>query len=111
MDADARRSDINQITETILGAAFEVTNLLGAGFLERVYERALVRELALRGLKAKQQVRFPIIYKNQLVGDYVADLLIEEQIIVELKCADALAEEHTAQCINYLKASKLTLAY
>ena len=114
MNADERRLEnqveLDQVTQTVIGAAFEVANVLGAGFLERVYERALLRELDLRGLTVKRQVRFPIVYKRQLIGDYVADLVIEERVIVEFKCAECLTDEHTAQCINYLKASHLTLA-
>jgi GxxExxY protein len=87
-----------------------VSNVLGAGFLEKVYERALIRELAVRGMSAKAQVTFPVKYKGQRVGDYIADLVVEGRVIVELKCVDRLAKEHWAQCINYLKASDLHVA-
>jgi GxxExxY protein len=107
MDTDAHESDV---TEAVIGASFEVANVLGAGFLEKVYERALMRELALRGVGAKAQVSFPVGYKGQYVGEYVADLVIEEKLIVELKCVDRFANEHLAQCINYLKASGLRVA-
>ena len=96
--------------EGVVGAAYEVSNVLGAGFLEKVYERALARELGLRGVAVETQVPFPIVYKGQLVGDYVADLLVERQLIVELKCVEAFTNEHLAKCINYLKASGLRLA-
>ena len=86
MDTDAHGSD-TELTEAVIGSAFEVANVLGAGFMEKVYERALIRELALRGLSAKAQTGFPVCYKGQFVGDYVAD-----------------------QCINYLKASGLRVA-
>jgi GxxExxY protein len=99
MDADALGLDI---TEIIIGAAFEVENVLGAGFLERVYERALIRELALRGVSAKAQASFHVSYKGRCVGEYAADLVVEEKIIVELKCVHRLTSEHLAQCINYL---------
>jgi GxxExxY protein len=98
------------LAKIIVGAAYEVSNTLGAGFLEKVYERALLRELAMRGLAAKSQVVFPVAYKGQSVGDYVADLLVEDQIIVELKCVDCFSSLHMAMCINYLKASGLGLA-
>jgi GxxExxY protein len=98
------------LAKIIVGAAYEVSNTLGAGFLEKVYERALLRELAMRGLAAKSQVVFPVVYKGQSVGDYVADLLVEDQIIVELKCVDCFSSLHMAMCINYLKASGLGLA-
>jgi GxxExxY protein len=98
------------LTGVVIGAAFEVVNLLGAGFLEKVYERALIRELALRGVSAKAQVSFPVSYKGLYIGEYVADLVVEETVIVELKCVDRFANGHLAQCINYLKASGLGVA-
>ena len=107
MDTDSHGSDLS---EAVIGSAFEVANVLGAGFLEKVYERALLRELALRGVSAKSQVSFPVCYKGQYIGEYVADLVIGEQLIVELKCVDHLGNEHLAQCINYLKASHLRVA-
>ena len=67
--------------------------MLGAGFLERVYERALIRELAFRGVSAKAEVSFPVCYKGQYLGEYVADLVVEDKVIVELKCVDRLANE------------------
>ena len=109
MDTDAHGSE-SDLTEAVIGSAFEVANVLGAGFMERVYERALVRELALRGVNAKAQVSFPVSYKGQCVGEYVADLVVEEKVIVELKCVDRFANEHMAQCINYLKASGMQIA-
>lgn len=98
------------LTEKVIGAAFEVSNVLGAGFLEKVYERALMRELTLRGLKVRSQAVFPVIYKRHRIGEYVADILVEDQIIVELKCVETFSNEHLAQCINYLKSSGLNLA-
>jgi GxxExxY protein len=98
------------VVESVIGAAYEVSNVLGAGFLEKVYERALRRELVLRGLNVRPQVSYPVLYKGQNVGEYVADLLVEGLVIVELKCVDRFSNEHTAQCINYLKASKVRLA-
>ena len=100
MDADR----INALTEQVLAAAFEVANTLGLGFLEKVYERALVRELELRGIKASTHVSFKVLYKGRPVGDYFADVVVEDSLAVELKCVDRLAPAHTAQCINYLKA-------
>jgi len=98
------------LTEQILGAAFEVANTLGTGFLERVYERALVIELQLRGLKAMPQASLSVFYKGQRVGDYFADLLVEDEIVVELKVAERLAKEHVGQCLNYLRASHKQVA-
>lgn len=94
------------ITSQVLAAAFEVANTLGPGFLEKVYERALIRELTLRGLKAKPQEPQTVTYKGESVGDYYPDILVEDAVIVELKCAECFAPEHIAQCLNYLKAAQ-----
>ncbi|MGC4052063.1 MAG: GxxExxY protein [Paludibaculum sp.] len=109
MDTDTHGSEA-EITEAVIGAAFEVANVLGAGFLEKVYERALLRELGLRGVRAKSQVSLPVGYKGQYIGEYVPDLIVEDRVIVELKCVECFANEHLAQCINYLKASGLHVA-
>jgi len=100
---------LDSLTELVLGAVFEVSNTLGAGFLEKVYERALLRELALRGIRAGAQVSLTVTYKGHAVGEYLADILVEDKLMVELKCVDRLASEHTAQCLNYLRASNLGL--
>jgi GxxExxY protein len=97
------------LTEQVLGAVFEVSNTLGAGFLEKVYERALLRELALRGLRTAAQASFAVEYKGLPVGEYFADILVEDALVVELKCVERLANEHTAQCLNYLRASGRTV--
>ena len=107
MNADERGYE--SLTEQVLGAVFEVSNTLGAGFLEKVYERALLRELALRGIRATSQTSFKVFYKDYCVGEYFADLLIEDVLVVELKCVEHFANEHVAQYLNYLKASGLTL--
>ena len=99
-----------ELTEAVIGSAFEVSKVLGAGFLEKVYERALIRELSFRGLSAASQVCFPVCYKGKCIGEYLADLVVEGKLIVELKCVDRFASEHLAQCINYLKASGLHTA-
>jgi GxxExxY protein len=109
MDTDTHEWE-SDLTEVVIGAAFEVANVIGAGFLEKVYERALIHELALRGVCAKAQVSFPISYKGKYLGEYAADLVVGEKVIVELKCVDRFANEHLAQCINYLKASRLSVA-
>lgn len=103
------RGYFDALTEGVLGAVFEVSNTLGAGFLEKVYQRALVRELGLRGIKATAEASFTITYKGQSVGEYFADILVEDVLVVELKCVERLAGEHTAQCLNYLRASGRTL--
>ena len=93
------RGFFDSLTERVLGAVFEVSNTLGAGFLERVYERALLIELCLRGIRATTQALFAVTYKGQHVGEYFADILVEDVLVVEL----------TAQCLNYLRASGRTL--
>ena len=109
MNTDEHRFN-DPLTERALGAVFEVSNALGVGFLEKVYERALLREFALRGIHATPQCSIPVMYKGYCVGEYFPDFLVEESLVVELKCADRLVGEHVAQCINYLKASGLHLA-
>jgi len=98
------------VVEKLIGAVYEVSNVLWAGFLEKVYERALVRELTSIGLHADTQVRFPVLYKGQRVGEYLGDIIVEREILVELKCVEAFTREHMAQCINYLNATDLHLA-
>jgi GxxExxY protein len=104
MNTDERGFN-NPLTERVLGAVFEVSNTLGVGFLEKVYERALLREFALRGIQATAQASISVKYKGYCVGEYLADLLVEDSLVVELKCVDHFANVHTAQCLNYLRAS------
>ena len=94
---------------SVVGAVLEVSNTLGAGFLEKVYRRALLVELRLRGLRAVEEVSFKVNYKGNYVGEYFADIVVENQVMVELKCVERLANEHTAQCLNYLKATGRTV--
>jgi GxxExxY protein len=101
---------LSELTGEIIGAAFEVYNVLGPGFLESVYENALVRELQMRHLAVQQQVRIPIQYKGVEVGTHVLDLIIEDKVIIELKVATELAEVHQAIVLSYLAASKLPVA-
>jgi GxxExxY protein len=96
-----------EITESILGACFEVMNELGAGFIESVYEKALLIALRDRGLSAQSQVPLSVIFRGEKVGEFFADILVEGKVIIELKAAKALAPEHQAQLINYLKATGL----
>jgi GxxExxY protein len=101
MNANERESLIHQV----VGAIYEVSNILGAGFLEKVYERALLKELHHRGVRVQSQASFPVMYKNERVGEYFADLLVEEYLVVEIKCVEQFSNQHLAQCLNYLKAS------
>ena len=94
-----------ELTYQIIGAAFEVYKLLGYGFLEKVYENALIRELQLRGLHATDQYPIKVIYKDAEVGDYYADILVENKVIIEVKTGEAFNPAHEAQLLNYLKAT------
>jgi GxxExxY protein len=91
----------------IVGAAFEVHNILGYGFLEKVYENALLVELAKRGMKVEAQKALKVKYKEAVVGDYVADLIADDKVIVELKAEQTYNKQHEAQLLNYLKATGL----
>ncbi len=106
---NAEEHRLNELSENIIGAAFEVSNVLGAGFLEKVYENALNVELKLRGLETLPQAPLKVHYKNNLVGDYVADILVENEIVVELKTVKEIDDIHIAQCLNYLRITGLKL--
>lgn len=96
--------DINDLTYQINGAVYEVNKVLGHGFLENFYENALMVELSLRGLNANSQVPINVFFKDQLVGDYYADIVVENQVLIELKAVE-LRKVHEAQVLNYLKAT------
>ncbi len=97
--------NIDDITYKIRGAIFEVNKVLGYGFLEKVYEKALMVELKLKGLKAESQVPINVQYKGEVVGEYYADIVVENQVILELKSIHSLQKIHEAQLLNYLKAT------
>jgi GxxExxY protein len=97
--------DINELTYAINGAIFEVNKVLGPGFLEKVYEKALLLELRRGGLKAKSQVPIDVIYKGDVVGEYLADILVEDRVIIEIKTVENLDKIHEAQLLNYMKAT------
>jgi GxxExxY protein len=97
------------ITNKIIKAFYNVYNSLGYGFLEKVYENAMLIELRKLGLNVQKQVPIKVFYDEQLVGQYFADIIVEETIIVELKAAEGLREEHEFQLINYLKATELEI--
>lgn len=97
------------ITGEIIGAAFEVYTNLGYGFLEKVYENAPIRELQIRGLNFKLQYPIKVNYKGKEIGEYIADLLVEDRIIVELKTGETINSLHIAQLLNYLKATGIKI--
>ena len=101
------RPDHDPLTEVVIGLVFKVANTLGSGFLEKVYENALAFELRRTGLRVEQQASLTVRYEEQVVGTYIADLIVEERLLIELKACRALEDVHSAQCLNYLKATGL----
>ena len=95
------------ITDKIIKYFYEVYNILGYGFLEKVYESSLYNELISCGLSCERQKKIDVFYKGKLVGEYYADIIAEEKVIIELKAAEAICEEHEFQLINYLKATNI----
>jgi GxxExxY protein len=100
---------LSDISSQIIGCAYRVANKLGSGFLEKCYENALAHELRKLGLNVMMQVRLDVWYDEVVVGEYVADMIVEGSILVEIKAIESLAPVHAAQCINYLAATKLPL--
>ncbi|HEY0834850.1 MAG TPA: GxxExxY protein [Azospirillum sp.] len=107
MNDDLSDHEKDPLTHEIIGAAFEVGNVMGHGFLEAVYRKALVQELRLRGLPTREEVEFKIDYKGASVGRYVADLIVADVIVVEIKAVESLIPAHTGQVLNYLRAAGL----
>ena len=103
------RTQLNELSGKVIGAAQKVSSTLGCGFLEKVYENALALELRLRGIRVEQQAGMAVRYEREIVGEYFADLVIEDKLIVELKVARSTDPIHEAQCINYLRTSGLAL--
>ena len=100
-----------ELSDRVINCAFQVHKTLGYGFLEKVYENSLIIELKLSGIDAKQQEPIPVLYKGKMVGDYRADILVENKIILELKAEKSLNTAHEAQLINYLKATNIKVGY
>ncbi len=98
-----------ELSYEIMTAVFEVHNILGSGFLEKVYERALLQELTLRGLRVETQKQIRVFYKDMDIGTYVANLVVNGKILVELKAVESLSNLHKAQVLNYLKATGFKL--
>jgi GxxExxY protein len=108
MKDDEGLMNSDELTEIIIGCAYTVANVLGSGFLEKVYENALAHELRKKGLHIRQQHSISVQYDGLIVGEYVADLFVEAKVLVELKTVRNIEDIHKAQCINYLKATRLT---
>ncbi|MEA1923253.1 MAG: GxxExxY protein [Pseudomonadota bacterium] len=100
-----------KLTESILAAAFEVSNELGNGFLETVYEKALLLTLKEKGIHVEAQKPLNVLFRNQVVGKFVADIIVESKVILELKAVKAIAPEHIAQVLNYIKATDLDVGF
>src|SRR6266480_7579288 len=97
----------DDLTQKIIGCAYKVHNTLGPGFLEKVYENALRIELEKAGFRVQQQEPINVVYDGQVVGEYYADLWVNDRVVVELKAALALVKEHEVQLVNYLTATKV----
>lgn len=95
----------SDVTEEIIGAFFKVYNTLGYGFLEKVYENAMLIELRNMGHNAEPQRKIKVYYEKIIVGDYYADIIVNKKVIIELKAVSALVDAHEAQVLNYLKAT------
>lgn len=99
-----------EITAEIINSFYKVYNTLGYGFLEKVYENALSIELKKKGFNCERQKPITVFYEDEIVGEYFADLIINDEIIIELKACETLIEEHEVQVLNYLKATKIEVA-
>ena len=109
MNADSIDYKHKDLTERIIGIFYTVYNQLGYGFLEKVYENAMMIELRKAGIEAKAQSPIVVKYSGDIVGEYAADILVENKVIVELKAARVLIEENEAQLLNYLKATNIEI--
>ncbi len=98
---------LDQLTEKIIACAFDVSDTLGIGFVEKVYENAFAHRMRKDGLKVAQQYPIKVIYDGVIVGEFIADMLVEDRVLVELKSVSELTPEHLAQALNYLRASGL----
>ena len=107
MAAEDARQELNRLTGMVIGAAQRVSGVLGEGFLEKIYENALVIELRRRGVRVEQQCPVHVRYDGEIIGDYVTDLLVEGRVVVELKAVTFLDRVHRSQCVNYLRATGL----
>jgi GxxExxY protein len=99
--------EINEITKTVIGCVYKVSNTLGGGFVEKVYQNATFIEIGRSGLRVLQQVPIAVKYEGVVIGEFFADLIVEELVLVELKAVKLLDDVHVAQCMNYLRASGL----
>ena len=99
------------LTEKVIGCFYEVYNELGGGFLESVYEKSLMVEFIKRGLEAESQKRLDVFYKEEIVGDFRADIIVEDRVLIEIKAVNRLIPIHEAQLLNYLKATGIPVGF
>lgn len=97
----------SDLTERIIGEAFKVYNVLGSGFLEKVYGKALCKKLIESGLEIKREFPVKVYFEGEIIGDYCCDILVNELVIIEIKAIESLAKIHEVQLVNYLKATNL----
>jgi GxxExxY protein len=105
MYTDDRKLVHEELTYKLIGLSMQVHTALGYGFLEKVYENALMVMLRNNGIQAEQQAPIPVLFEGEKVGDYYADILVENKVVLELKAADGIAGHHRAQLLNYFKAT------
>jgi len=105
MNTDLQDIQYKELTEKIIKIFYKVYNKLGYGFLEKVYENAMIIEFRREKVPAISQSSIKVFYENKIVGEYFADILVDDKVIVEIKAARTLALEHEAQLLNYLKAT------
>ncbi|MFG0248163.1 MAG: GxxExxY protein [Phycisphaeraceae bacterium JB051] len=104
-------SDTENLAKAVVDTAIEVHRTLGPGFLESIYESALCSEFNARKIPHVKQAVFPVMYKNQIIGEQRFDLVVDHKIIIELKAVECLTKTHSAQLISYLKATKIRLGF
>jgi len=107
MNADSQDLKYKELTEKIIEIFYRVYNKLGYGFLEKIYENAMMIEFGKEGIPATSQSPIKVLYEKQVIGEYFADILVDEKVIVEIKASRGLAIEHEAQLLNYLKATNI----
>ncbi len=105
MNTDLKNHEQNEITDQIIKTFYKVYNRLGYGFLEKVYENAMMIEFRRTGIKATAQSPIRVLYEKEIVGEYFADILVDEKVIVEIKASRSLTQDNEAQLLNYLKAT------
>ena len=107
MNTDSQDLKYKELTEKIIKIFYDVYNKLGYGFLEKIYENAMMIEFGKEGIPATSQSPIKVLYEKQIIGEYFADILVDDKVIVEIKASKRLALEHEAQLLNYLKATDI----